>query len=129
MFYATMAAQYSTCDRANVGAVIVKDDKVISYGYNHNLPGLNNCNEQGHLLVDNHCINTIHAEQDAILYCARMGISTKDAEIYVTHFPCVNCTKAIIAAGITKVYFKYKYRVDHLAVQLLLDNNIQFREV
>lgn len=129
MFYARLASQYSTCDRANVGAVIVKNNKVLSYGYNHNLKGLPNCQEEGHLMRDNHCIATIHAEQDAITYCAREGISTKGASIYVTHFPCLNCAKLIVASGIKAVYFKHKYNVDHLAVQLLIENNIRFVEV
>lgn len=129
MFYANLASQYSTCDRANVGAVIVKNNKVLSYGYNHNLPGLPNCQEEGHLMKNDHCIATIHAEQDAITYCAKEGISTNGASIYVTHFPCLTCAKLIVASGIKAVYFKYKYRVDPSAVRLLIENDIIFREV
>ena len=129
MFYANLISQNSTCDRANVGAVIVKDNKVLSYGYNHNLQGLPNCEEEGHLMRDDHCIATIHAEQDAILHCARQGIATEGASIYVTHFPCLNCAKAIVASGIKVIYFKYKYRVDYVAIELLLENNIIFKEV
>ena len=54
-------------------------------------------------MEDGHCIRTVHAEMNALIQCAKEGISTKNTEIYVTHFPCINCTKALLQAGIVKI--------------------------
>ena len=78
---------------------------------------------------DGHCIATIHAEINALLYCAKEGISVKNSTAYVTHFPCLNCTKALIQAGIKKIYYKNDYRVDEYAVTLLKGNNVAFEKL
>ena len=77
---------------------------------------------------DGHCIATIHAEMNAILYCAKEGIPTKGTICYVTHFPCLNCTKALIQAGICEIIYKDDYRVDDYAVELFEKNNIPVRK-
>ena len=71
----------------------------------------------------------IHAEINAITYCAREGVALKGTTIYVTHFPCLNCTKSIIAAGITKVVYKNDYRVDEYAYELFKLNNVEVVKV
>ena len=78
---------------------------------------------------DGHCIATIHAEMNALLYCAKEGISVKEARAYVTHFPCLNCTKALIQAGISKIIYKNAYRIDPYALELLEKNNIEHIEM
>lgn len=78
---------------------------------------------------DGHCIATIHAEINALLYCAKEGISVKNCTVYVTHFPCLNCTKALIQAGIKKIYFINDYRIDDYAIELLKKNNIPFEKI
>ena len=78
---------------------------------------------------DGHCIATIHAEMNALIYCAKEGISVKGCTAYVTHFPCLNCTKALIQAGIKKIYYKYDYRVDEYAVELLKKSNVDFEKL
>ena len=75
---------------------------------------------------DGHCIATIHAEQNALLYCAREGIKVKGSTCYVTHFPCLNCTKALIQAGISKIYYENSYRMDEYAIELLERNKIEY---
>lgn len=120
-----MVASRSTCDRAYVGCVLVnKDQRIVSTGYNGSIAGNPHCSEIGHTLRDGHCIATIHAEMNALLYCAKEGISVKNCRCYVTHFPCLNCMKALVQAGITKIYYKNDYRVDDYAVELAEKNHV-----
>ena len=112
-----LVASRSTCDRAWVGCVIVNSsNRIVSTGYNGSVSGNPHCDDVGHTMRDGHCIATIHAEMNALLYCAKEGIPVKNCSAYVTHFPCLNCTKALIQAGINKIYFKNDYRVDDYAI-------------
>ncbi|GFN35252.1 deoxycytidylate deaminase [Tepidimicrobium xylanilyticum] len=130
MEIAEMVATRSTCDRAEVGCLIVNDDnRIVSTGYNGSISGNPHCNDVGHTMRDGHCIATIHAEMNALIYCAKEGISVKDCRVYVTHFPCLNCTKALIQAGIKKIYYKHSYRMDDYAIELLNKNNIPFEKI
>lgn len=125
-----IVASRSTCDRAMVGCLIVNDDnRIVSSGYNGSISGNPHCDDIGHTMRDGHCIATIHAEMNAILYCAREGISIQDCSVYVTHFPCLNCTKALIQAGIKHIYYMDDYRVDDYAVELLKKNKIPFEKI
>ncbi|MBS6525156.1 cytidine/deoxycytidylate deaminase family protein [Aedoeadaptatus acetigenes] len=125
-----IVASRSTCDRAFVGCVLVnKDHRIVSTGYNGSVAGNPHCDDVGHTMRDGHCIATIHAEMNALLYCAKEGIPTKDTICYVTHFPCLNCTKALIQAGIREVVYKNAYRVDDYAVSLFEKNNITLRQL
>ena len=119
MDQARMVATRATCDRLHVGAVIVRDKRIISTGYNGSVSGDVHCHDEGCYVVDGHCIRTIHAESNAILQCAKFGVSTEGAAIYVTHFPCLLCSKQIIQAGIRTIYYADAYRVDPYAEQLL----------
>lgn len=121
-----MVATRSTCDRAFVGCILVnKDNRIVSTGYNGSLSGNPSCDEIGHTMRDGHCIATIHAEMNALLYCAKEGIKVNGYKCYVTHFPCLNCTKALLQAGITEIYYKDDYRVDEYALELIKNNNIK----
>lgn len=125
-----LVASRSTCDRAWVGCLLVNDDnRIISSGYNGSVSGNAHCDDVGHTMRDGHCIATIHAEVNALLYCAKEGISVKNSTAYITHFPCLNCTKALIQAGIKQIYYKDDYRVDDYAVTLLEKNNIGFAKL
>jgi dCMP deaminase len=108
----------STCTRLSVGCVIVRDKRMIASGYNGSITGDVHCTDATCKIVDGHCIRAIHAEQNALLQCARFGIATKAADIYVTHLPCLSCTKSIIQAGIKHVYFEEEYRPDAYAKEL-----------
>lgn len=122
-----MVASRSTCDRAFVGCVLVNDDnRIISTGYNGSTAGQPHCFDTGHTMRDGHCIATIHAEMNALLYCAREGISVKNCRAYVTHFPCLNCTKALIQAGIKAIYYGKSYRIDDYAIELLERHKIPY---
>lgn len=124
---AELVATRSTCDRANVGCVLVKDEghRIIASGYNGSISGNPHCDEIGHTMRDGHCIATIHAEMNALLYCAKEGVSVEGCSAYVTHFPCLDCTKSLIQAGIKKIVYKHDYRNDEYAVKLLERNNIK----
>jgi dCMP deaminase len=110
----------STCDRAAVGAVIVKDGRCISWGYNGAPPGLPHCVH----LTDDPCDRATHAEANAIAFAARQGISTEGAHLYVTVSPCAVCSRLLIAAGIVEVTFHSRYR-DESGVFVLLDADVK----
>lgn len=130
MNLAKAVAQRGTCDRAYVGCVLVnKDNRIVSTGYNGSITGNAHCDEVGHTMRDGHCIATIHAEMNALLYCAKEGISVKNSTCYVTHFPCLNCTKSLIQAGISKIYYHQAYRMDPYAIELLKNKQIEFLQI
>ncbi|WP_243116797.1 deoxycytidylate deaminase [Heliophilum fasciatum] len=100
----------STCPRRFVGAVIVKDKKIKATGYNGSPPQLPHCLDEGCLMRDNHCVRTIHAEVNALMECDPED--RINATIYVTDRPCAECSKLIIAAGITRVVYARDYPMD-----------------
>lgn len=109
----------STCSRLMVGAVVVRDKRIISGGYNGSVSGEAHCIDEGCYVENGHCIRTVHAEINALVQCSKFGVQTEGAEIYVTHFPCLPCTKAIIQAGIRKVTYLKNYRNHEYAIHLL----------
>ncbi|MBC7809169.1 MAG: cytidine/deoxycytidylate deaminase family protein [Akkermansiaceae bacterium] len=98
-------ATRATCLRRHVGAVIVRDKRILSTGYNGSPPGQKHCNEVGCLLEDGRCIRTLHAEQNALMQAALHGVSTHGATLYCTCRPCHVCARMIVAAGIVRVVF------------------------
>lgn len=93
MKIAYAVSERSTCDRAFVGCV--REKRILTTGFNGSPAGQEHCDEIGHLMVEGHCVRTIHAETNAIIQAALHGVSTKGATCYVTHLPCINCTKAL----------------------------------
>ena len=118
-------SERSTCDRAFVGAVLVRDKRILTSGFNGSPAGQDHCDEAGHLMVEGHCVRTIHAETNAIIQAALHGVSTKDSTCYVTHFPCINCTKALINAGVERIVFSEAYRKDENALKFLMAAGIE----
>jgi dCMP deaminase len=105
---ALLFSERSTCPRKKVGAVLVKDKRIIATGYNGVLPGISekfSLNEDG-------SSRTVHAEANIISFCAKHGISTDGAELFITLSPCEKCAELIVQAGITKVRYLEKYRCD-----------------
>ena len=115
MQIAEAVASRSTCDRAHVGAVLVRDKRILCTGFNGSPAGLDHCDEVGHLMIEGHCVRTIHAEVNAIVQAAQHGVSTNGATCYVTHYPCIHCTKTLINAGIKRVVYNNGYRIDENA--------------
>jgi dCMP deaminase len=110
MNIARVVASRSTCDRKFVGAVIVRDKTILSTGYNGSIRGMPHCSEVGHMMEDNHCVATIHAESNAILQAAKNGVAIDGASIYVTASPCWNCFKQIANTGMRRIVFGEFYR-------------------
>jgi dCMP deaminase len=124
MGIAVQVARRSTCDRARVGAIIVKDRRILTTGYNGSPAGLPHCDEIGHLMVGGHCVRTLHAEQNAIIQAALHGVGVAGSTMYVTHQPCLTCAKMIINAGIRRVVFAGHYPDPH-AVAFLQDAGVE----
>ena len=115
----------SSCHRLQVGCVIVKDNRIIAQGYNGFLPG---CPHQS-IVRDNHEQATVHAEINAICDCANRGVSVKDSTIYISHYPCINCCKAILASGISKILYIDDYKNDPIVKQLVQQKNVQIKKI
>ena len=127
-----MIKERSTCLRRKVGAIIVKDKRIITSGYNGAPSGCTHCEEKGCLREQlkipsgqrHELCRASHAEQNAIVQAAMHGVSINDSTIYVTAQPCVICSKLIINAGIKKVVFKGDYP-DDLSMELLKEAKIE----
>lgn len=109
MELAQVVAKRSTCNRRSVGAVLVRDKRILTTGYNGSPPGQAHCTDEGCLMLDGHCVRAIHAEQNAIIQGALHGIDLRGATCYVTSAPCVHCSKMLIAAGIERIIFLESY--------------------
>lgn len=125
MLNAHLISMRSTCNRLNVGSVLVKNNRIISTGYNGGISGDDHCLDAGCYVVDNHCLRCLHSEENAILQCALQGVSTKGSQIYVTHFPCIHCMKKILQAGITKIYYTHDYKNHEYCYHLLKISNVE----
>ncbi len=109
MSIADAVAARATCDRAHVGCIFVREDRIIATGYNGAPSGLPHCEEIGHDLEGGHCVRTMHAEENAIVQCALYGISSRGARCYVTHHPCYACARRLYGAGIVEVVYRHLY--------------------
>lgn len=103
--------RFSTCNRARVGAVI-SDAKgeAIAHGWNASPKGTGTCDSDGHIMVDNHCIRTIHAETMALSKLLIKGKSTKGCTVYITHQPCITCLKLLAISNIKRIVFENEYK-------------------
>jgi len=110
---ARLAATRATCPRRRVGAVLVRDHRVLATGYNGSVRGGAHCDDVGCLLIEQNgrqsCVRTVHAELNAIIQCAVNGVSCVGATMYCTDFPCVNCAKAMIQAGVAHAIYLADY--------------------
>ena len=101
-------ATRATCNRLQVGCVIVNRNHIVSTGYNGSIHGHPHCTDVGCLLKEGRCIRTLHAEENAILHARREDLT--GATAYVTHEPCENCTKRLNQAGVARVVFRKAYK-------------------
>lgn len=130
-------AERSTCGRAKVGAVIVRDRNILATGYNGSPAGLPHCLDAGCLIyesrtpdgeIEQNCYRTIHAEMNAITQAAKNGAAIRDADIYVTHTPCIHCLKVLINTGIRNIYFEKEYK-RHTVADLLKYSTIKMTQI
>ena len=110
MNVARVVSSRSTCDRKFVGAVIVRDKTILSTGYNGSIRKLPHCSEAGHMMENDHCVATIHAEANAIIQAAKNGVGIDEATIYTTASPCWPCFKLIANAGLKRICYGEFYR-------------------
>jgi len=111
---AKLASRRSPCERLHVGSVIVKNKRVIAMGYNGFISGAPHTS----IVRDGHEQATIHSEMNAITDCANRGVSVDGATIYITHYPCLNCYKAIASSGIKKILYAEDYHNDELVEEI-----------
>jgi len=125
---AEIIAERGTCPRAQVGAVIVRDGRIISMGYNGAPKGLPHCEDVGCVIGTNGgCERAVHAEMNAVMWAAREGISTDMATMYCTYSPCVYCAVAIVACGIQAFCYLHNYR-DDAGLKILNDHLVMTRK-
>jgi len=129
-------ASASKCVSKQVGAVIVKNGRILSTGYNGTPPGYTNCSEhwQGKYTKDHHEWSKtyeIHAEMNAIIWAAREGISIDGATIYVTLEPCSDCSKNLIASGIKRIVYdkSYEHTNSDVVTKFIQDNNVRIEKL
>jgi len=125
MSIALLASQRSPCQRLHVGSVIVKNNRLISMGYNGFIPGAPHISR----VKDEHEQSIIHSEVNAISDCAKRGASLSGAKIYVTHYPCINCFRSIAACQIKEVIYLNDYKNDPIVEQLASDSGITMRKI
>ena len=117
-------AERSTCTRAKVGAVIVRDKNILATGYNGAPAGLPHCLDVGCLVyrsvtpngeTEENCFRTIHAEINAIAQAAKNGHAIRGAHVYITHSPCIHCFKVLINSGVERIVYEKEYKLHTLA--------------
>ena len=109
MNIAVQVSERGTCDRKRVGCILVKDKRILATGYNGSIVGSTHCDDEGHLMEDGHCIRTVHAEINALAQCAKYGVSCDGSIAYCNTYPCWDCFKAMINAGVKQIYYKDSY--------------------
>ena len=115
----------SSCNRLHVGCVIVRDNRVLATGYNGFLA---NAPHQS-IVLNNHEQATVHAEQNAICYAAKNGISLDGSTAYITHYPCLNCCKSLLSSGIIDIKYLNNYKNDPLVDVLCQQLNVQTTKI
>jgi len=120
-----VTSKRSSCNRLKVGCLLVKDNRILSQGYNGFLPG---CLHKS-IIRDNHEQATIHAEQNTISDCAKRGVSCVDSIAYITHYPCINCCKLLLASGIKAIYYLEDYNNDPIVQELCIQLNVSIIKI
>jgi dCMP deaminase len=125
MMVAYLISKRSSCDRLHVGCVIIDNNRIISTGYNGHIKGADHVS----LVVDGHEQMTIHAETNAIADAASRGVKLNGAIAYVTHYPCINCAKNLIAAGIKEIIYSEDYKNSPICEKLYTMANIKVKKI
>ena len=131
-------AKRATCARGRTACVIVKDNQIVVLGYVGTPPGLPHCDEVGHLMkkvveedgtIREHCMRTIHAEQNAICQAAKHGVSIAGGTLYCKLAPCRTCAMLLIACGIKRIVAEYKYHAGGEAEEMLKQAGIEIQYI
>ena len=121
----SLTATRSPCKKLQVGCIIVRDNRIIAQGYNGYLPGC----PHTPMIRDNHELATVHAEQNAIVDCAKRGVSCLGSIAYITHFPCIICLRLLIASGVSKIKYIEDYKNDELVSYFLKESKIPITKI
>lgn len=120
-----LTSKRSSCNRLQVGCLFVKNNRIIAQGYNGYISGC----QHTPVIKDNHNIATIHAEQNAITDCAKRGVSCDNCIAYITHYPCFNCMKLMISAGISEINYINDYKNDENVINLANEISININKI
>jgi len=138
MDVAKLTAKHSTCARIEVGAVLVKENRIMSVGYNGVRSGKRHCKDMDWPKDKTEFkkehgkwsqLNEFHAEANILSNAAKNGISTDNTELYVTLSPCVPCARMIINSGVKKVFFHKEYDRDKDGIDLLINNDVDVEQI
>ena len=121
----TVTSERSPCERLNVGCVLVRDNRIISQGYNGYLPGC----PHNSIIRDDHEQATLHAEQNALMDCAKRGVSCNECTAYITHYPCIICTRLLLAGGIKKILYINDYKNNDLVLHFCKQCNVDITKI
>ena len=135
-----LVAEHSKCSRLKVASLLVKDNRILSTGINGTPRGTENCQDHfkdidktsESFYYDHHIFSEreeIHSEINAILFAAKNGVKINDTILYITISPCINCAKAILAAGIKEVYFIKKYDRNQDSIEYLTKQGIRIQQI
>lgn len=121
---ALLISARSSCNRLHVGCILVKDNRILSAGYNGFLK------QSPHIsrVIDDHEQATIHAEINSVAHCAQSGISTNNSTCYITHFPCINCFKCLVSAGIKNIIYLHDYKNNQIVKELALESGVKINQ-
>jgi len=120
-----VTSERSPCHRLQVGCLLVKDNRIVSQGYNGFLPGC----AHNSIVRDNHEQATVHAEQNALMDCAKRGVSCDNSTAYITHYPCIICTRLLLAAGIKVIKYLSDYKNDALVANFCTQCNTSIHKL
>ena len=123
MDVARTVATRATCPRASVGAVLVREHRILTTGYNGAPRHVAHCTEVGCEMIGGHCVRSTHAEANAVVQAALHGVGVEGATAYCTHQPCVHCAKLLISAGIVRIVYGEPY-IDPFAQALLAEAGV-----
>ena len=115
----------SPCERLQVGCLLVKDNRIISQGYNGFLPGCDHIS----IVRVGHEQASIHAEQNALCDCAKRGVSSMDCIAYITHYPCLICARLLLASGVKEINYIHDYKNDDLVSYFLDQKKVLIKKI
>ena len=120
-----VTSERSSCERLHVGCILVKDNRIISQGYNGFLPGCPHTS----IVQHNHEQATVHAEQNALMDCAKRGASCDKSIAYITHYPCIICARLLLAAGIKEIKYINDYKNNELVKVFADQCNVSIKKL
>lgn len=125
MQIANIISKRSSCQRLHVGCVIVKDNHILSTGYNGFIAG---CPHES-IIENDHEQATVHAEQNAICCAAKFGVNLNNSTCYITHFPCIHCFKILVASGVKLIYYNNDYHNNKIVYLLSKQSNVNIIKI